>query len=127
MHQSACTLVGGVSMFPSHRLATFLGAIALFLVNTTTRGGDTELAKLAAGMKPGTWAELKTTGYSSDLLKVQNHHILEYSDTAVWDAKSQQVLFVGQGHYSAVKFITYAAASNSWKLMPTPDWWKGDA
>jgi hypothetical protein len=57
---------------------------------------------------------------------VQNHHILEYTDTAVWHPKSQQVLFVGQGHYSAVKFITYSAAANSWKLMPTPAWWKGD-
>jgi hypothetical protein len=90
-------------------------------------GAETELAKLAANMKPGTWAELKTTGFSSDLLKVQNHHILEYTDTAVWDPKSQQVLFVGQGHYSAVKFIAYSAATNSWKLMPTPTWWKGDA
>jgi hypothetical protein len=87
---------------------------------------ETELARLAASMKPGTWAELKTVGYSADLLKVQSHHILEYTDTAVWHPKSQQVLFVGQGHYSAVKFITYAAASNSWQLMPTPTWWKGD-
>lgn len=89
-------------------------------------GTETELSKVAAGMKPGTWAELKTTGYSADLLKVQSHHILEYTDTAVWDSKSQQVLFVGQGHYSAVKFIAYSAATNSWKLMPTPVWWKGD-
>lgn len=88
--------------------------------------GPTELAKLAARMKPGTWAELKAEGYSTELLKVQNHHILEYTDTAVWDPKSQQVLFVGQGHYSAVKFIVYSAATNSWKLMPTPVWWKGD-
>src|SRR5687767_9008396 len=88
--------------------------------------GPTELAKLAASMKPGTWAELKTEGYGTELLKVQNHHILEYTDSAVWDPKSEQVLFVGQGHYSAVKFIAYSAASNTWKLMPTPIWWKGD-
>jgi hypothetical protein len=87
---------------------------------------NSELAKLAGTMKPGTWAELKTQGYTAELLKVQNHHILEYTDTAVWDPKTQQVLFVGQGHYSAVKFITYSAATNTWKLMPTPSWWKGD-
>lgn len=87
----------------------------------------TELVRLAADMKPGTWAELKTAGYGTDLLKVQNHHILEYTDAAVWDPGSGQVLFVGQGHYSAVKFITYSAAANAWKLMPTPSWWKGDA
>jgi hypothetical protein len=103
--------------------------IPLFLTqpaDLSVNGSKTELARLAASMKPGTWAELTTQGFSADLLKVQNHHILEYTDTAVWDPKSQQVLFVGQGHYSAVKFITYSAATNSWKLMPTPVWWKGD-
>jgi hypothetical protein len=84
------------------------------------------LGKLAAAMKPGGWAELKTEGYDAELLKVQNHHILQYTDTAVWDPASQQVLFVGQGHYSAVKFIAYSAQTNSWKLLPTPAWWKGD-
>jgi hypothetical protein len=100
--------------------------LALAGASQIASAGDTELATLAARMKPGEWAELKTTGYSADLLKVQSHQILEYTDTAVWDPKSQQVLFVGQGHYSAVKFIAYSAASNSWKLMPTPSWWKGD-
>jgi hypothetical protein len=86
-----------------------------------------ELGKLAAAMKPGTWAELKTEGYTADLLKVQNHHILEYTGAATWDPGSRQVLFVGQGHYSAVKFISYSADSNAWKLRATPSWWKGDA
>ena len=87
----------------------------------------TELGKLAAAMKPGTWAELKTEGYTADLLKVQNHHILEYTAAAGWDPTSRQVLFVGQGHYSALKFISYDAAANAWKLRETPPWWKGDA
>jgi hypothetical protein len=103
--------------------------LLLFLVPRFPAGQvkGSELAKLAAGMKPGAWAELKTHGYSADLLKVQNHHIVEYTDSAVWDPRSRQVLFVGQGHYSAVKFIAYAEASNTWKLLSTPIWWKGDA
>ena len=92
----------------------------------SNRSSATELGKLAESMKPGTWVELKTEGYTPELLKVQSHHILEYTDTAVWDPKSQQVLFVGQGHYSALKFIVYSAATNTWKEMPTPIWWKGD-
>src|SRR5262245_27040607 len=100
---------------------------ALLAAAPVAADAPTELAKLAARMKPGDWAELKTEGYGADLLRVQNHHILEYTDTAVWHPKSQQVLFVGQGHYSAVKFIVYSAATNSWKLMPTPNWWRGDA
>jgi hypothetical protein len=86
----------------------------------------TELGKLAASMKPGTWAELKTEGYTAELLKVQGHHILEYTGAAAWDPASQQVLFVGQGHYSALKFISYGAAANAWKLRATPLWWEGD-
>jgi hypothetical protein len=87
----------------------------------------TELKKVAARMKPGTWAILQTKGYTADLLRVQNHHILEYTGAAAWDPTSGQVLFVGQGHYSALKFISYGAATNTWKLRATPSWWKGDA
>lgn len=94
---------------------------------TVAQTKETELAKLAARMKPGTWAELKTEGYTADLLKVQNHHILEYTGAATWEPASRQVLFVGQGHYSALKFIGFSADSNAWKLRPTPSWWKGDA
>lgn len=107
-----------------HRLV--LAALIGLVAAPVAADGQTELAKLAARMKPGEWAELKTAGYSAELLRVQNHHILEYTDTAVWDPKSRQALFVGQGHYSAVKFIAYSAAANSWKLLPTPSWWKGD-
>src|SRR5271156_4293886 len=62
----------------------------------------TELEKVAASMKPGAWAVLETKGYSADLLRAQSHHILDYTGAAVWDPSSQQVLFVGQGHYSAL-------------------------
>jgi hypothetical protein len=93
----------------------------------TRRDQPTELETLAAAMKPGAWAELKTKGYTADLLKVQNHHILEYTGAAAWDPTSRQVLFVGQGHYSALKFISYDATANAWKLRQTPPWWKGDA
>lgn len=100
--------------------------LAWSLVGGIKRTSADELSKLAVSMKAGTWAELETKGYDAELLKVQNHHILEYTDTAVWDPGSEQVLFVGQGHYSAVKFVAYSAATNSWKLMPTPEWWNGD-
>ena len=120
-------------MSPKHAFIQALLVLALlFCASSQARAGDkpsseSELAKLAAGMKPGTWAELKTDNYTAELLRVQNGNILGYTDTAVWHPKTQQVLFVGQGHYAAVKFIIYSAATNSWKLMPTPVWWDGDA
>jgi len=104
-------------------------ALCLFTCTVALAAAEekpTELAKAAQRLKPGEWAELNTEGYGTELLNVQSHHILEYTDTAVWNPGSQQLLFAGQGHYSAVKFITYSAATNAWRLMPTPEWWKGD-
>jgi hypothetical protein len=102
--------------------ATPLALRALDKRQSTT----TALGNLAAGMKAGAWAELKTEGYTAGLLKAQNHHILQYTGAATWDSTSQQALFVGQGHYSALKFISFAAPENTWKLRATPPWWKGD-
>lgn len=87
---------------------------------------QTHLAQVIAGMKPGSWAELKTEEYTAELLKAQNHHILEYAGAATWDPTSRQVLFVGQGHYSALKFIAYSENTNAWALQSTPSWWAGD-
>lgn len=90
---------------------------------TATAGPEagTALGKLASRMEPGTWAELKTVGYTPELLG--NRDILIYSDKAVWDPRSQQVLFIGQDHLRPPpRFITYSAANNTWKAMPTPTW-----
>src|SRR5262245_7801772 len=82
---------------------------------------DTALGKLAARMKTGTWAELETKGYTRELLG--KHDILVYSDRAVWDPGSGQVLFIGQDHLRPPpRFIVYSAASNSWEAKPTPKW-----
>ena len=60
---------------------TALACLFLCLVGSKAHGfgppAETELGSLAASMKPGTWAELKTIGYTAALLKAQNHHILE--------------------------------------------------
>src|SRR5262249_55215441 len=111
MRTASRTLAGSVVL---------LGLIGPPLRAAEPKLEETELGKLAASLEPGSWGKLKTEGYTADLLRVQSHHILEYTDQAVWDPKSRQVLFVGQGHYSAVKFIAYAAESNRWKQLPTP-------
>lgn len=84
-------------------------------------GKITELGKVAAGLKVGAWAELKTVGYRPELLG--NRDILVYSDKAVWDPRSEQVLFIGQDHLRPPpRFIAYSAAANSWQAMSTPKW-----
>ncbi|MEX0715823.1 MAG: hypothetical protein WD066_04515 [Planctomycetaceae bacterium] len=87
---------------------------------------SSELGKLAASMQTGSWAKLETQGYDRELLRVQSHFIYEYTHDGQWDPVTAQMLFVGQGHYSALKFISYSAKTNSWTLRPTPSWWKGD-
>jgi hypothetical protein len=108
------------------RISIVAGLVAGIFSGSARPEKATELGKLAASMKPGTWAELKTEGYTPELLQVQSHHILEYTGAATWDPRSQQVLFVGQGHYSALRFISYDAKTNTWSKRPTPSWWKGD-
>lgn len=117
---------------PIHRSCAIGACLVLIgfggpvLAQDKTKTKESELARVAAGLKPGAWAVLTSEGYTPELLKVQNHHILEYTGAATWDPQSRQVLFVGQGHYSALKFISYAADTNAWTLRPTPSWWKGD-
>ena len=91
--------------------------VMLFATLQSSAAPPTVLGLLATTMKPGTWAELETSGYTDALLQAQGFTILDYADTAVWDPSSEQVFFVGQGHYSTLKFITYSAQANAWNLM----------
>jgi hypothetical protein len=80
-----------------------------------------EFGRVLASMRPGTWAEIKTEGYTRELLG--GHDILVYSDRAVWDSRSRQVLFIGQDHLRPPpRFISYSTDSNSWRALPTPKW-----
>jgi hypothetical protein len=59
-------------MNPKHAFVHTLPLLVLlfFTNNPAPAGGkpaaETELAKLAAGMKPGTWAELTTANYTPE-------------------------------------------------------------
>jgi hypothetical protein len=101
---------------------------------------ETELGKLAASLKPGEMKELKTKGYTRDVLQSwyewdhdekgtriygsgrMYNVAMSWSHDAKWDPKTRQVLFIGIGHYTALKFLSYSADSNAWTLMPVPTW-----
>jgi hypothetical protein len=86
----------------------------------------TALGDLAASMAPGTWKLLPGTGLTYDLIDAGNAQvILEYSESCVWDPNTEQVLFCGQGHYAAFRFIGYDAATNEWRKRPDPSWMGG--
>ena len=92
-------------------------SILAFLASATVLGD------LARSMSPGTWAELNCTGFTKSLLDGGGgHHIFEYTDDAVWDPVTEQVLFLGGAHGGNQKFISYNAETNTWRMEPLPSW-----
>ncbi len=85
------------------------------------RRGKTELSKLAASMKPGDWAELKTempaglwgapkVGPSKGL------SIATWSDDAHWDSHTGQCLYFGVRQ--SRKLVAYSEEKNAWRNIP---------
>ncbi len=99
-------------------------ALVLLLTHGVLAADGSALATLAASIAPGTWAELKTSGFTRALLevphRVQVYNILEYQNSGVWDPTSRQVLFVGGPHENQGRFITYDEATNTWRQEPDP-------
>lgn len=82
----------------------------------------TEIGRRAGALKPGQWVELKSQGYDFTTL-MRGDDILAYTGKAAWDARSEQVLFIGQVHLKGPPvFISYAVRDNTWKRQPTPPW-----
>ncbi|MGH7495715.1 MAG: T9SS type A sorting domain-containing protein [bacterium] len=91
-----------------------------------SRAGAAALDILAAQMAPKTWAELQTLGFTWENIHISPNfvtapsNIFAYSDDAVWDPNTMQLLFLGAGHYSAWKFVAYSAETNAWNVLPVP-------
>ncbi|MHC4915332.1 MAG: hypothetical protein ACYTGB_07550 [Planctomycetota bacterium] len=81
------------------------------------RRGRTELSKLAASMKPGSWAELKTEMpkrlWSAPAAK--GLHIGTWSDDAHWDSRTGQFIFFGVRQ--ARKLVAYSEEKNAWRVI----------
>jgi hypothetical protein len=83
------------------------------------RKGKTELSKLAAAMKPGSWAELKVElpkGLWSAPQPSKGLHIGTWSDDGHWDSRTGQLLFFGVRQ--ARKFVAYSEERNAWRDIP---------
>lgn len=82
------------------------------------RRGNTELSKLAATMKPGTWAELKTDMPErlwSAPLPSKRLHIGTWSDDGQWDSRTGQ--FVYFGVRQTRKLVAYSEEKNAWRVI----------
>lgn len=92
------------------------------------RIGKTELSKLAAKMKPGTWEILECKKVKGLMAvasrdknskgKIKSFHIAGWTDDGFWDSEGGRFLFMGFRKY--MKFINYSDAKNEWTAPPPP-------
>ncbi|MFO7900106.1 MAG: hypothetical protein R6V58_13735 [Planctomycetota bacterium] len=91
------------------------------------RRGKTALSKLAASMKPGAWAELKTEMpkglWSSPKVDGGRNkggagglHIAGWTNDAHWDSRTGQFLYMGLRQTR--RFIAYSEEKNAWRSIP---------
>lgn len=84
------------------------------------------LSELAASMKPGTWAELKTEMperlWTSPLVDGGRNrggagglHIAGWTDDAHWDSRTGQFLYLGLRQTR--QFIAYSERQNAWRVI----------
>ena len=82
------------------------------------RRGKTALSQLAASMKPGTWAELKTEMPAklwTSPPPSRGLHIAGWTDDAHWDSPSGQFLYMGLRQTR--QFIAYSEEKNAWRVI----------
>lgn len=83
------------------------------------RQGKTELSKLAAEMKPGTWAELKTSmpkGLWKSPPPSRGLHIAGWTDDAHWDSRTGQFFYMGLRQTR--QFIVFSETNSAWRVIP---------
>jgi hypothetical protein len=87
-----------------------------------SRQGKTELSRLAASMKPGTWAELKCGGPAGLRSAPQPSKGLDigtWSDDGEWDSRTGQFLFLGLRQTR--RFIAFSEEKNEWRDIGLPE------
>ncbi len=83
------------------------------------RKGKSVLSKLAASMKPGTWAKLEVKvpkGLWKSPPPSRGLHIAGWTDDAHWDSRTGQFLYMGLRQTR--QFIAYSEEKNEWRVIP---------
>src|SRR5262245_1828085 len=94
------------------------------------------LARLAASLKPGTWAMLDKDGDASGYgLKFTESGIgtmFGYASKAAYDPVRRRVFYFGSGHHNmatneyyaeCMKFVVYEVDKDRWTRLRTPQWY----
>jgi hypothetical protein len=81
----------------------------------------TALGQLAASMSAGEWATLETENFEIIRSRVGGD-VLEYANSASWDAEDRKLYFIGAAHHGEfdTKFIEYDEATNRWSELADP-------
>ncbi|MGB0910467.1 MAG: hypothetical protein ACPGYT_08905 [Nitrospirales bacterium] len=81
------------------------------------------LSDVANAMSVGTWEEISTTDLNFDFFHYPGEPArltTAFMGDAMWDPTSQQVLFLGAGHYSSSQMHRYTESSNAWNKGANP-------
>ncbi len=106
-----------------------LGLLSIALWHArSTSATSTPLGDLATSMAEGSWAELPNTSNITAVLANTGGNsgmILGFSDDAVWDPVSQQLLFIGGDHYASgcPRFVSYTESTNAWRILNEQNPW----
>src|SRR2546422_2811883 len=106
-----------------------LGLLSIALWHARTSSAtSTPLGDLATSMAEGSWAELPNTSNITAVLANTGGNsgmILGFSDDAVWDPVSQQLLFIGGDHYASgcPRFVSYTESTNAWRILQEQNPW----
>ncbi|MCA9472997.1 MAG: hypothetical protein MRJ96_10845 [Nitrospirales bacterium] len=95
----------------------------LFLLVTTVisyspeASWASELSDVANSMAPGTWAELKSEGFTQDYVLYPGERqdpSVNYLGEVTWDPTSRKILFIGSGHLVPAIMHFYSESTNTW-------------
>lgn len=76
---------------------------------------------MAKELAAGSYVELPTRGFTHELdFDGYANTVFGYSYEAFWDPGTCRMLFIGGGHLSLTKFLTYSASDNRWTQAPDP-------
>lgn len=81
---------------------------------TPDGASETELARSAAQLAPGQWAELRTMNFTTQFLEISAGWQLYNTNSGVWDPAARRVLALGEG------LVAYDEASNRWSTDARP-------
>ena len=101
-------------------LLILLGALGLFPVSANA----TPLSVTSASCAIHTFCTVAMSTLTSSILDSGgDNSITEYASKAAWDRRNRRFYFVGQGHLSCAKFISYDDTLDTWTSVIPP--WRG--